>query len=108
MRPEQKSSILRQSFAPRQILPRMFETALEELAGLAVSFAEFGFNLVQQCAHFVFRERHDPGTDFLCASVIGWIERANQNAGGVGAQSKAGAMNRNGGHAFEILFSGLI
>jgi hypothetical protein len=79
----------------------MFETALEELAGLAVPFTEFGFNLLQQSAHFVFGERHNPGADFLCASLIGWIERANQNAGGVGAQNKAGAMNRNRGHGLE-------
>src|SRR5712672_2439614 len=108
MRPEQKSSFLGQFFAPRQKLLRMFETALEELARLAVSFAEFGFHLLQQRAHLVFGECHDPRADFLCASLTRRIEWANQNAGRVRAQSEAGAMNRNGGHEFEMLFRGLI
>src|SRR6267142_1450564 len=81
MRPEQKSSFLGQFSAPRQKLLRMFETALEELARLAVSFAEFGFHLLQQRAHFVFGECHDPRADFLYASLTRRIEKTNQNAG---------------------------
>ena len=73
-----------------------------------MSFPEFGFYLLQQSAHFVFGECHDPRADFLCASLIRRIKRANENPRRVRAQRDGGAMNRNGGHELEMLFRGLI